>query len=237
MHKISIPDHITQRVLKRRERLHIYNRLAARATALVVVDLQNIFMLPDMPLEVPTAREIVPNVNRLAAAVRDAGGVVVWVQMTGEGMRAWSCYYDRLSPARREQVMENIARGTKGHALHAELDVQPADLKVEKTRYSAFIQGASELDRELRRRGIDTVVVVGTLTNVCCESTARDAMMLNYKTILVSDANAALSDEEHNATLANMLVTFGDVLSTDEVIAALAAGADAESTRKVAAAR
>jgi ureidoacrylate peracid hydrolase len=226
MHRVDIPAHITRRVLDRRGKLHIYERLEGRSTALLVVDLQNIFMLPGMPLEVPYAREIVPNVNRLAAAVRAAGGPVVWVQLTGEGMQGWSCYHDRLGPNMRQDVAKNIARGTGGHALHGDLDVQPEDLVVEKTRYSVFIQGASELDAELRGRGIDTVVVVGTLTNVCCESTARDAMMLNYRTVLVSDANAALSDEEHNMSLANVLTTFGDVLSTDEVIAALVADVD-----------
>jgi ureidoacrylate peracid hydrolase len=100
--------------------------------------------------------------------------------------------------------------------------VQPQDLRIGKTRYSGFIQGASTLDGELRHRGIDTIVVAGTLTNVCCEATVRDAMMLNYRAILVSDANAALSDDEHTMALANTLTTFGDVLSTDEVIGALA---------------
>jgi ureidoacrylate peracid hydrolase len=221
MHDIRIPDHIMRRVVDRRGKLHIYERLDGRSTALLVVDLQNIFMLPGMPLEVPYAREIVPNVNRLAAAVRAAGGTVVWVQLTGEGMLDWSSYNERLGPKLREDVAKNIARGTDGHALHRDLDVQPDDIVVEKTRYSLFIQGASEVDAELRRRRIDTVIVVGTLTNVCCESTARDAMMLNYRTILVSDANAALSDEEHNMSLANVLTTFGDVLSTDEVITGL----------------
>ncbi|HEY3240992.1 MAG TPA: cysteine hydrolase [Acidimicrobiia bacterium] len=227
MHDIRIPDHIIRRVLDRRGKLHIYDRLDGGSTALLVVDLQNIFMLPGMPLEVPSAREIVPNVNRLAAAVRTAGGLVVWVQLTGEGMLDWSSYHERLSPNLREAVAKNIARGADGHALHADLDVQADDLLVEKTRYSLFIQGASEIDAELRRRRIDTVIVVGTLTNVCCESTARDAMMLNYRTILVSDANAALSDEEHNMSLANVLTTFGDVLSTDEVLTALIAEAGA----------
>lgn len=224
MHEIRIAEAMQRRVLKRRERLHIYDRLAGPSMALVVIDLQNIFMAPGMPLEVPVARDIVPNVNRLAKAVRGAGGTVVWVQMTGEGMRAWSSYYERMSPAMQKEVAANLERGSDGHALYADLDVRPADLMVEKTRYSVFIQGASELDRELRRRGIDTVLVVGTLTNVCCESTARDAMMLNYRTVMISDANAALTDEEHNATLGNVLVTFGDVLSTDEAITALAAG-------------
>jgi ureidoacrylate peracid hydrolase len=64
-------------------------------------------------------------------------------------------------------------------------------------------------------------MIVGTLTNVCCESSARDAMMLNYRLLFVSDANAALSDAEHNATLGTILRVFGDVATTDEAIALL----------------
>lgn len=234
MHKIEFPDHVMKRVRTRRDKLHIYDKLSGPATALVVIDLQNVFMQPHMALEVPFAREIVPNVNRLAAAIRAAGGTVAWVQMTFNGIanslganslsaNSWGAYFQRLSPQLRESVIAQLQRGTEGHALYSDLDVQPNDVMAEKTRYSAFIQGASDLDRRLRQREIDTLVVVGTLTNVCCESTARDAMMLNYKAILVSDANATLTDEEHNAALANVLVTFGDVLSTDEVIASLTA--------------
>jgi ureidoacrylate peracid hydrolase len=120
--------------------------------------------------------------------------------------------------------------GAHGYEYYAELDIRPEDLTVIKRRYSAFVQGSSDLDAILRARGIDTVVVVGTLTNVCCESTARDAMMLNYRLVFVSDGNAALSDAEHNAALTTVLRVFGDVASTDEVTALLAPGA----TRRVA---
>jgi ureidoacrylate peracid hydrolase len=225
MHRIEFPEHVLRRVRTRRDKLHIFDSIAGSSTALVVIDLQNIFMAPGAALEVPFAREIVPNVNRLAGAIRAAGGAVAWVQMTFNGMaNAWSAYFQRLGPALRDKVFAELQRGTEGHALYPALDVQANDIRAEKARYSAFIQGSSDLDRTLKRRGIDTVIVVGTLTNVCCESTARDAMMLNYKTLLVSDANATLTDEEHNAALGNVLVTFGDVLSTDEVLAALAAG-------------
>jgi ureidoacrylate peracid hydrolase len=73
----------------------------------------------------------------------------------------------------------------------------------------------------LRARDIDTVIVTGAVTNVCCEATARDAMMLNYKTVLVSDANAARTDEDHNASLSAVLRVFGAVHSTDEVVGLL----------------
>jgi ureidoacrylate peracid hydrolase len=93
-----------------------------------------------------------------------------------------------------------------------------------KKRFSAFIQGSSAIDEHLRRRGIDTLLIAGTTTNVCCESTARDAMMLNYKVVMVHDALAAYTDAEHNATLATFYMIFGDVQSIDEAAAALERG-------------
>ena len=118
-------------------------------------------------------------------------------------------------------MRQAFAPGDFGHDLYPDLNVLPGDLTVRKTRFSALVQGASDLDAILRARGIDTLIIVGTATNVCCESTARDAMMLNYKVFFVSDANACRTDEEHNATLAIMMIMFADVRPTDEMIALL----------------
>ena len=85
----------------------------------------------------------------------------------------------------------------------------------------AFVPGSSQLHEILQARGIDTLIITGTATNVCCESTARDAMQMNYKVIFVADGNAALSDAEHNATLNNMVALFADVMTTEEAIGAL----------------
>jgi ureidoacrylate peracid hydrolase len=219
MHKIAIPDEIIAGVMAQRGKLNRYDQIVGPTTALVVIDLQNVFMQPGMPVEVPTAREIVPNVNRLAAAMRAAGGKVVWVQMTlNDQEQSWSTFF---AGETRREAFRQMQRGSHGHALYDKLHVGPGDLVIEKRRYSAFIQGASNIDSILRGCGIDTVVIVGTLTNVCCESSARDAMMLNYKVVFVSDANAALSDAEHNATLGTILRVFGDIATTDEVIARL----------------
>lgn len=224
MHKIAIPDSVVAGVMAQRGKLTRYEQIAGPTTALVVIDLQNVFMLPGMPVEVPTAREIVPNVNRLAGAMRAAGGKVIWVQMTlNDQKESWSVFFEGDT---RNEAYRQLQRGSHGHALYDALDVKSDDLIIEKRRYSAFIQGASNIDQILRGFGIDTVVITGTLTNVCCESSARDAMMLNYKLVFVSDANAALSDAEHNATLATMLRVFGDVATTDEVISRLAAKHD-----------
>ncbi len=221
MHKIAIPESAIAGAMQQRGKLNRFDAVVGSQTALVVIDLQNVFMLPGMPVEVPTAREIVPNVNRLAAAVRIAGGKVVWVQMTlNDQHESWSVFFEG---ERRRDAFKDLQRGSHGHALHRDLEVKAEDLVVEKRRYSAFIQGSSDIDRILRGLGIDTVVIVGTLTNVCCESSARDAMMLNYKLVFVSDANAAITDAEHNATLGTILRVFGDVATTDETIARLAA--------------
>ncbi|HEY5210537.1 MAG TPA: isochorismatase family cysteine hydrolase [Stellaceae bacterium] len=219
MHKIAILESIVAGAMEQRGTLNRYDKIVGPQTALLVIDLQNVFMLPGMPIEVPTAREIVPNVNRLAAETRKAGGKVVWIQMTlTDQEESWSVFFQG---DHRNEAYRQLQRGSHGHALHAALDVKADDLIVEKRRYSAFIQGSSNLDQILRGFGIDTVIVTGTLTNVCCESTARDAMMLNYKVVFPADANAALSDAEHNATLGSILRTFGDVPTTDETIARL----------------
>jgi ureidoacrylate peracid hydrolase len=221
MHQIAIPESAIAGAMQQRGKLNRFDKIVGPQTALVVIDLQNVFMLPGMPVEVPTAREIVPNVNRLAGAVREAGGKVVWVQMTlNEQQESWSVFFEG---ERRRDAFKDLQRGSHGHALHRDLDVKAGDLVIEKRRYSAFIQGSSDIDRVLRELGMDTVVIVGTLTNVCCESSARDAMMLNYKLVFVSDANAAISDEEHNATLGTILRVFGDVATTEETIERLVA--------------
>ena len=110
-----------------------------------------------------------------------------------------------VGPQRAAKRAEALTADSKGHELWAELDVRPEDHIVEKLRFSAFIQGSSNLAEFLRVRGLDTVLITGTVTNVCCKSTARDAMMLNFKTVMVTDGNAAATDEDHNASLVRVL--------------------------------
>ncbi len=99
-----------------------------------------------------------------------------------------------------------------------ELVTSTEDVIVIKNRYSAFISGSSSLEPMLRNYGIDTILIAGTKTNVCCESSARDAMMLDFKVVMVSDCCAALSNEEHLATLETFTQQFGDVMTWKEVI-------------------
>ncbi len=228
MHKLSIPKWVVERVIARRGREHVYENLDPLKTALVVVDMQNAFMLPGVAHTLcPMAREIVPNINRLAQAVRAAGGAVVFIKttFTEETLASWSVFYELSRAEQNAKRVAALTANSKGHELWAGLEVRPQDLIVEKKRFSAFIQGSSNLAEVLRARGLDTILVTGTVTGVCCESTARDAMMLNFKTIMVSDGNAAMTDEEHNASLAAFYLAFGDVMSTDMLIFCLARNA------------
>lgn len=224
MHPVTIPQSIVDRVVAKRGRAYAFEGMEPAKTALVVVDMQNAFMLPGVAHALcPMAEKIVPNINRLAAAVRAAGGTVIWIKttFTPEALQSWSTYFEIASPEQGKKRIAALTADSKGHELWPSLDVKAADLIVEKNRFSAFIQGSSRLAEILRERGIDTVLITGTVTNVCCESTARDAMMLNFRTIMISDGNAALTDDDHNASLCAFYLTFGDVMSSDHAIGCL----------------
>jgi ureidoacrylate peracid hydrolase len=232
MHTIDIPAAILERVAKSRAQRHMFGKIDPRRTAHIVVDLQNGFMEQGAPVEVPTAREIVPDVNRITRALRDAGGTVVYLRFkTDAGALAdWSAFYDCFfDSARRGEMMEAFGPDKHHFALWPELDVRAPDWIVDKTRFSAFVPGACDLHERLTAAGIDTLIITGTLTNCCCESTARDAMQRNFRVIFVSDGNAALTDAEHNATLVNMVTLFADVMTTDEVLATVPAGKSAHA--------
>ncbi len=229
MHEVKLSPELVERVIKRRGRLHAYEHIDAVKTALVVIDMQNVWVKQGQPAFTPCCQGIVPNINRLAAAVRHAGGQVYWVRAIygGRASENWSAYLDFFSPEHMKAMCAALTEGAEGAALWHGMDVQPVDEQVIKNRFSALIQGASDLEQRLRARGIDTLVITGTATNVCCESTARDAFMLNFKTIMVSDGNATATDEAHNAALNGLFNRFTDVFSTDEMIALLEASASA----------
>jgi ureidoacrylate peracid hydrolase len=224
MHKLSIDAWFVDKAKQTRDgRLNAYNALDGRKTALVVVDMQNYFVADGMPGCAPEARTIVPNINRLAQATRMAGGTVIWIQteaLIGDP-EDWANRKEATSAARWAKRQSLLARSGDGFAIYPACEVLPEDKIAIKYRYSAFIPYPSELDGQLRKDGIDTLLVTGVATSTCCESTARDAAMWGYRTIMVSDGNADHTDALHNHTLGKFLVTFGDVQTTDELLAKL----------------
>ena len=219
MHPTKLSPRVIEQARELRRALHPLADFDPKRCALLVVDMQDFFI--DM---VPTARAIVANVNQLAKSIRLGGGQVVWIKMTVDESDAasWSHFYSRLlAQAGTDAHFTQLKRDAPEWQIWHELNVKDGDWQVEKHRFSAFIQGSSDLERRLRERDIETVLVTGTVTNVCCESTARDAMMLDFATIIVADACAAHDDEAHIATLNNFQTIFGDVLSVDEILTSI----------------
>ena len=200
----------------RRGKRHAYQTIKASSTALVVID-----MFPFFVNENPYCRGIIPNIAQLAAMLRTAGGIVVWALPTVD---------TRISDVKREFFGDKVAdmynrsagSGSLNERIWHEFDVLPDDLIIEKSSSSAFFPGCSPLHSMLQEHNIDTVLITGTVTNVCCESSARDARELGYRVIMVADANAAVSDQSHNATLHTIYRSFGDVRPTEEVIGLIA---------------
>src|SRR5580692_924323 len=226
MHKIAISQAALDRMKNRMGKMHPFDTVDSRKTALLVVDMQNYFVKPGHQGEVPAAREIVPNINRLAAELRRRGGHVVWIRNgTRDTRESWSNYHGYLQkPERAERRLQAMDIDGDGYAYWQGNDIRPEDAQITKNRYSAFIRGSSDAEQHLHDRGIDTLLVAGTATNVCCESTARDAMMLNFKVALVSDGLATHTDDEHNATLSAFYGQFGDVQTVDELVQSLERG-------------
>lgn len=223
----TIPDDVVQRVVARRGAVHCFSELDPARTALVVIDLQCGFMDAAVGhAVVAAARDIVPAVNRLAKTVRQTGGGVFWVKNTHDAtcLTEWSVVQAMATPEARAKRIASMAEGAPGHALWPMLEVQPQDEIVLKYRFSAFLPGASDLPERLRARGFDTVLIAGTVTNVCCESSARDAMMRNFRVVMLSDANAANTQQEHDASLTAFYHAFGDVMDTDMVVGLLRRG-------------
>jgi len=175
-------------------------------TALIVIDMQNAFVHDKGLFYVPACIGLVPKINQVAKLCRDRGILVNWVvrhpyRRDGLDFGEERDFYPTMvgNPA-------GLTEDGWGAQLIPDLDVDhDKDLIVQKIRYSALIPGSSNLDRLLRYHGRDTVIIMGVATNVCCGTTARDAMMLDYKVIFVSDGNAAFDETVMGSTAPSII--------------------------------
>ncbi len=232
MHKpFAVPPELEKKLIARRGKLHAYESFDPKKTALVVVDMQNFFMADGELMAANGSADIVPNVNRLAKELRQAGGLVIWIQALAEapGTDGWEPFHALFHERAQGKRLGSMNINGEGFKLWPDMDVKPEDERVIKKRYSAFIQGASNIEEVLRRHGTEMVLITGVATNVCCDSTGRDCMMRGFRTIMVSDGNASFTEEEHQAGLLNFITYFGDVQSTDEVIGRIRVGAKSEA--------
>ena len=194
-------------------------------TALIVIDLQNAFLLPDSPMAARGGLEIVPTFNRLIAAARLVGMPVIFTATTHDPAEPLN-RMDDLFPTRRAGRW--LERSAPAQQIHPSVDFREGDLLVEKPRYSAFWR--TDLEAILGRLGVDTLVIGGAWSNVCVESTARDAFFRDYRVVYLADGTATgdLPDvgygritaaDAQRITLADIAWHIGEVATADDVVA------------------
>lgn len=197
-----------------------------RRCALIVIDMQNAFVAEGAPFETPGAREMIPRLERLIGCARELQMPIVWTQ--SDHRPPYGGLMLRKFPAiAKERV---LWQGEPSFGIYPEM-IQPREGSLEhrivKHKFDAFFE--TDLDAILRFHQVDTVIITGTATNACCESTARSAFMRDYKVVFPSDANATFDESMHRATLVNIDLLFGRVLSSEELLAEIglrAAAAD-----------
>ena len=209
-HGWSIEDREIDRHERRRGRRHAFEHLDPRHTALVVIDLVPFFVAGS-----GYVRGIITPVNDSAALVRRMGGTVAWVVPATNSPSALDREF--YGPEVAATYGASGGAGSLHDRLWPELCVNPDDILVEKSAPSAFFPGRCRLHEELAARQIDSILIAGTVANVCCESSVRDARTLGYRVVMLADANAAASDDMLNATLRTVYRSFGDVRPTGDI--------------------
>ena len=189
--------------------------------ALIVIDMQNYFVLEGAPLEAPEAKKQVPKIKMLIEKCRELGVPVIYTKHIPDPV------YCRLEAAATPWLLNfGPLEGTDEAEIIKEIAPMPGDVVLNKRRFSAFYQTDLELIlRNIRgnEKPVDTVIICGTVSNVCCESTARDAFFRDFKVVFGTDINSALTKESHNATLVNMDF-FGMTMDCETIIEALENG-------------
>lgn len=187
-------------------------------TALLSIDLQNCFV-EGSPIAAPEGPAVLERVNRLAAACRKAGILVIHTSIVFRPDRSNLGLLAEFSPFVRQGILD---KGTESAALHKGLVIDPRDILVDKPRFGAF--HGTDLELILRKRGIDAVIIGGVATNVCCETTAREAAVRDFRVFFLSDGTAtaamgsASAEELQKATCATLGFLFAQVLTVNEMI-------------------
>ena len=222
-HQFQMPKKHVDRMIDKLGREHVQETFETNKTALVVVDMQNYFIDEGQMSGCPMAQTIVDNINKIAKTVRETQGIVIWIQnmAPSDTSQSWKTAHERYKKEKAKIRIDSMKPGEWPFEIWPSLDVQKVDHQIVKRRYSAFIHGSSDIELILKDNGIENILFCGVATNVCCESTARDAMMLNYRTLMVSDGCATLTDEEHANSLIAFYNHFGDVQNTEELCARL----------------
>lgn len=211
-HPSGISEAVLDKVVARRGRMHAFPVLNPKKTALVVIDLDTGSVTHGTTEEI---RSFVPEINALATTLREHGGTVAWVTTP---IAAPSKYFRALyGDAFTKMIEEEGKEGGTAHSVWHELNALPSDVYATKRGASAFFPGKSNLHEQLQKRGITSLLIAGLVTNVCCESSARDACELEYEVTMVSDCLLGHKQGQHEATLATFYRNFGDVRPSENI--------------------
>jgi ureidoacrylate peracid hydrolase len=191
--------------------------LVSAKTALLNVDMQRCFV-EDTPLASPDGPALVEKINALIRTCRKTGALVVhtrgWMARDGSNRGVMA---ELVPPF----LVDLYTEGTPAAELHDALDVAPDDLIINKTRYGAF--HGTDLAEQLRRRGIDTVIVSGIATNICCETSAREASQHDFRVVFLRDGtatkemNGVSAQDLQRATVASLGMVFAQIATIGEV--------------------
>jgi nicotinamidase-related amidase len=194
--------------------------------ALLIVDMQNDFVRAGAPMEVPQARETIPQHQQLIQCFRKFRLPIVYTRfLAGAERRLLWEFSPRLAPptlachAGHQRFYADVHKTLDCVAVIDELSPAPEDTVVDKLGYGAF--HGTTLDETLRRLGVESLVVTGTVTQICVEETAREAFHYGYKTTVIADAVSSYLPDLHAATLKNFGLKFGWVSATREVLQAI----------------
>lgn len=200
-------------------------------TALINVDLQNVFV-EGFDISATDGPEVVQRLNKLSRVCRDHGMMVIHtineIRADGSNRGIASEIVTAYLQSTGTNRKGGITAGSEGAKLHDSLEVEPSDVLLSKPRYGSFT--GTDLDLILRTNNIEAVIIGGIATNVCCDTTAREANQRDYKVFFLSDGTGnhgmqGLSAEEiKDATLAAIRLAFGQVLTVDETVAKIKDG-------------
>ena len=152
-------------------------------SALLVIDMLNDFILEGAPLEVPSTRDVIPNIKREIDKAHAEKAPVIYV-----------C--DAHDPGDREFDIwpPHSVKGTEGAQIFENLKPQEGDMVIEKKTYSGFFK--TELDEKLKELGVTNLTITGCVTNICIMYTASDAVLRGYKVTVPRDCSAGLNAED-----------------------------------------
>jgi len=192
-------------------------------TALLIIDMQNVFV-EGSPVSAPEGPQVLQRLNHLAGVCHEVGIQVIYTAHVVRPDHSNIGILGKVIPPVQEGLIDD---GSTSARLHAGVQVREGDIVLKKPRYGAF--HGTDLELLLRQKGIDTLIIGGIATNVCPETTAREAMVRDFKVLFLSDGTATFglpdlgfgpvtAQEVQRVTCSVLGFFFGQVLSVDQVL-------------------